>query len=436
MQPYNYTIQTPDSGKMISNALTIAGQVAQRDQFLAQADKARQEQHAMIAKQEQEQIKRNDLMALAQNRNRTAKDVEDFMFKHGDFQKPLQDQFNSMSENEKRQSVAVMSMVREAISRNRPDLAVAQLDRDIEAAKNAGDTATADKLDMLKNMVIADPNAADLTSTMFLRSNMDPVKYEEIVGKQGAERRASEKAPAELRKAEAEATTAEAKAKYAEPQILRDMEEQGWKIEGIKADIGFKRQSTQIAAMNAALAREENQIKRAELQQKIEGKQAEIEQKARETQVQVSEATSTIDDMLRTLDKIEKNPQLSRVVGVIGGRVNTAPLNDDAIDAIALIESFSSQAFMTQREKLKGAGAITDFEGQKAAESLANLTRKQSEKQFLATIQDARRKLLRGRSQIEEKYGVPKTVPDTPTAAGGIGGKSVDEILTELGVGR
>jgi len=173
------------------------------------------------------------------------------------------------------------------------------------------------------------------------------------------------------------------------------------------------------------------------LQLKIQEKQSEVEQKARETQVQVTDATATIDDMLMTLDKIKKNPQLGRVVGVVGGRVNTAPLNNDAIDAIALIESFGSQAFMTQREKLKGAGAITDFEGQKAADSLANLTRVQSERQFRAILEDAERKLLRGRAQIEKKYGKAVTVPETPTAAGARpGGKSVDQILTELGVGR
>lgn len=436
MQPMNYTIQTPSGGKMLSEALTIAGQVAQRDQFLANAEKARAEQEAIAAQAAAAEQKRQELFALAQNPNRTSKDFENFMLRHGEINKQFQDQFQTMQESEQRQSVAVMSLVREGLKNKRPDVVVAELDRQIEAAKNSNNPAMADKLDMLRSLVLTDANAADLSANFFLRANMDPVKYEEMVGKRGDEERAQELQPSAVRKSEAEATTAQVKAKYAEPQILADMQEQGWKIEGIKADIGYKRAQTQIAAMNAALAREDNAIKRQELQLKINDRQKEVETKARETQVQVSEATSTIDDMLLTLDKLEKNPQLSRVVGVIGGRVNTAPLNNDALDAIALIEGFGSQAFMTQREKLKGGGAITDFEGQKAADSLANLTRKQSKDQFLATIADARRKLLRGRAQIEEKYGVPKTIPNTPTAAGGVGGKSVDQILTELGVGR
>jgi hypothetical protein len=436
MQPMNYTIQTPKSGELLSGALTMAGQMAQRDQFLANADKARAEQQRIEAETAAAEQKRQELFALAQNPNRTSKDFENFMLRHGEINKQFQDQFQGMQESEQRQSVAVMSLVREGLKNKRPDVVVSELDRQIEAAKNSNNQAMADKLDMVRNMVLADPNAADLSANFFLRANMDPVKYEEMVGKRGAEERAQELQPSAVRKSEADATTAEAKAKYAEPQILADMQEQGWKIEGIKADINFKRQSTQIAAMQAALAREGNDLKRVELQQKIDGKQSEIEQKARETQVQVSEATSTIDDMLRTLDQIEKNPQLGRVVGIIGGRVNSAPLNNDALNAVALIDSFSSQAFMTQREKLKGGGSITDFEGQKAADALANLTRKQSKDQFLATIKDARRKLLRGRSQIEEKYGVPRTVPDTPTAGGGVGGKTVEQILDELGVGR
>lgn len=430
----NYTIQTPDYTQGIKRAYELNAIQAQENAFLAQAEKARQEQQAMIAQQEENRLKQQELMDLS--RDPTSKKVQEFIIRRPEFAAQFKDSYANLSDNEKKAATEVNFLIKSGLEAGKGDVVLSELERRIDAAKNSGDAMNADRLDILKQLVIANPNAALLTSNAFLASTMDPDKFATMEKTRGEETRARDRAPVELRKAEAEATTAEVKAKYAEPQVLRDMEEQGWKIEGIKADINFKRLSTQIAAMNAALAREDNAIKRAELQQKIEGKQAEIEQKARETQVQVSEATSTIDDMLRTLDKIEKNPQLGRVVGVVGGRVNTAPLNNDAIDAIALIESFSSQAFMTQREKLKGAGAITDFEGQKAAESLANLTRKQSQKQFLATIEDARRKLLRGRAQIEEKYGVPKTIPDTPTAAGGVGGKSVDEILTELGVGR
>lgn len=266
MQPFNYTIQTPNSGRMLSDALTIAGQVAQRDQLLANADKARQEQQAMIAQQEIDRQKREDFMALANNRNRTAKDVEDLMFKYNDFQKPLQDQFNSMSENEQRQAIAAMSMVREAISRKRPDLAVAQLDRDIEAAKNAGNTAAADKLDMLRNMVIADENAADLTSTMFLRANMDPVKYEEMMGKRGAEERAAELQPLAVREKSAQATSAEAKAKFAEEAERAGITEKVWNIRNVQNQIAVRGAQLQLDRQRLAM---DTAAKMAEVQSKL-----------------------------------------------------------------------------------------------------------------------------------------------------------------------
>jgi hypothetical protein len=219
MQPMNYMIQTPSGGQMMSEALTIAGQVAQRNQFLANAEKAKAEQAALVAQQEEAERKRQSMIALARNPNRSAKDIENFMLEHGEVSKQFQDMFATMQESEQRQAVATMSLVREGLKNKRPDVVVAELDRQIEAAKNSNNPSMADKLDMVRNMVIADPNAADLTANFFLRANMDPVKYEEMVGKRGAEERAQEEQPYKIKNLKAENVVKELEAKFAPEQM-------------------------------------------------------------------------------------------------------------------------------------------------------------------------------------------------------------------------
>jgi hypothetical protein len=83
---------------------------------------------------------------------------------------------------------------------------------------------------------------------------------------------------------------------------------------------------------------------------------------------------------------------------------------------------------------MKGTGALSEKEGAKLESSLTNLSRVQSEKQFKANLDEAKRILLKARANQAEKLGIPDTVPDTPAASAKGAGKSTDQILRELGV--
>jgi hypothetical protein len=136
--------------------------------------------------------------------------------------------------------------------------------------------------------------------------------------------------------------------------------------------------------------------------------------------------------MLNTIQRVLQSQALNDVVGSWEGSVLypnqvAAAANllnpftssgDDRADAISLVETLGSQAFLSQLPNIKGMGQLSNVEGDKLQASLQNLTRKQSEKQFRASLNEAARLMTKARRNIEQRLGVPETTPDTPAAPG------------------
>lgn len=260
-------------------------------------------------------------------------------------------------------------------------------------------------LGQIQAMLAANPNGKDAAETL---------------SKFGTEARAEAQAPGALRKVNADATAAEADAttksvtaKFAEPAALKDLELKGWNVENIKSEIGYRKESNRIAAMNAAANRESNDLKRQELRLKIQETETKLAEAARAKVADVESATSSIDNLINTVDRIKKNPALNDVLGSIEGRLPSV-LSDKGADAIALIDTLGSQAFMSQIPAMKGTGALSEKEGDKLQSSLQNLSRTQSESQFRANLEEVQRLMLKARKNVETRYGIKAGTPDTP----------------------
>jgi hypothetical protein len=184
--------------------------------------------------------------------------------------------------------------------------------------------------------------------------------------------------------------------------------------------------------LQAQLTKEDQALKRQELQAKIDEAKRKQSTELQQKVADVEGARFNIDNMLNTADRIMQNPELNSVIGTIQGRMPVL-LNDQAQDAVALIETLGSQAFLSQIPNVKGMGALSNAEGEKLQNAFQNLGRVQSEKQFKENLKEAQRLLLKARQNVSTRYGVPETVPDTP-AAKPAEGKSIDAILKELGV--
>lgn len=434
MQPMNYIINTGNPANAFSQGaeqtLGLMGAVNQQRLLQQKAEQQRIANEQAIVRQQRFQE-----VAL----NPTAGAVQKLMIEFPELSEQFKRSYDSLNDSEKEDAIATSYSVVSALKQGKADIAKAELDRKIEAAKNAGDAGRVQKYQMLRDGLVASPEGTLFGLQGLLFAGMGGEKYAQAVSTLDKNEREAELQPSVLKESEAKADKAAVAAKFAESEAVMDLEKRGWDIQKIKNDIQVSRQNVAIAAANAAVtkansetARQEAQIK---LQELIDKREATINEKVSTAET----ARADIDNFLNTADRLVKNPLLNRVIGPIEGRMTSAPLSDDAADAIAMIETLQSQVFLTQFAKLKGAGAITEKEGEQAQKALSNLTRKQSEKQFLANLNEARRIMLKGRAELARKYGIPDTVPDTPAAASSAGapnaaGKSTDEILKELGV--
>lgn len=322
------------------------------------------------------------------------------------------------SEAEQKGELSLATQAYAALNSGRPDIAEKVLQDRITAMKNAGQST--EDYEPLLDLVRNNPQQARGYAGLILSHAMGPEKFADTFGKLGAEQRAADQAPAELAKKQAEATKAGIDAKYAEQQAVLDLEKKGWDIKAVQSDIGFKREANRIALMNAQASRESNSLKREELGMKVQEARAALDDKIRAKVTEAESGAASIDNMLNTVERIKGNKSLDDVVGSLEGRMPGAAslLDDEESDAIALIETLGSQAFLAQIPNIKGMGALSNAEGDKLQSALQNLGRSQSEKQFRASLDEASRLLKKGRETLSKRTGVPLASPDTPAAPG------------------
>lgn len=333
-----------------------------------------------------------------------------------------------MSAEQKAVELPVMAQAFHAITTGKPDAAKLLVDQQIEGMQNSGMDAT--KLKMIRSQLDSDPTqVAGLIG--LVGSSIDPDGWGKMMG----EKRAQDLQPSLVRKGAAEAGAAEVKARFAESEAALDLEKKGWDIKKLQADIDIDRQNARIAAMNAAANREANAIKRQELRLKVDEAIAKRDETARGKIAEVESANSNIDNMLNTIDRVMSNPSLKDVVGSFEGRMPAAAsmLDDQESDAIALLDTLGSQAFLAQIPNIKGMGALSNAEGEKLQSALQNLSRAQSEKQLTSSLKEAQRLMIKARKNVADRYGVKQSVPDTPAVAPS--SSEVDALLKKYGGG-
>jgi hypothetical protein len=408
--------------------------------MLTQQQAQEQAVAAAQAKAQQQAQMQADIQSVFGGGTADAKAVLGLMGRYPQLSEQYKRVYDGLSQEQQRASVGLVARVGSALRSGQPEVALKVLDEQIEAAKNSGDTQSVSALQAIRKATEIDPSFGLTTAySLAAASGEQGQKLAEAWIKEDETRRAQElqgpavaRAGAEAAKAGSEAQTAAVKAKYADSQAILDLQEKGWNIKALEADVDFKRQSARIAAMNAAIAREGNDLKRQELQMKLQDARTKRDDMVREKASEAGSARGNIDNMLNTIQRVLQSPALNDVVGSWEGSVLypnqvAAAANllnpftssgDDRADAIALVESLGSQAFLSQLPNIKGMGQLSNAEGDKLQASLQNLTRKQSEKQFRASLNEAARLMTKARRNIEQRLGVPETTPDTPAAPG------------------
>jgi hypothetical protein len=401
-----------------------------------------QQRQAQAEAQKQAEYQRQRLREVMSNPNAGAADYSRLMGEFPSLSKELKSSFDVFETGQKQAISRAVTPAYAALQSGQPDIAIQQLEKHRVSADNSGNRQLSDSIGTAIESIKRDPTQAR-AALYFLGSGADD-KFAENVSKWGVESRAQQKFPAELRqsealatKTEAESNTAQVTAKFAESKAVQELAKTGWDIKAIANDIDYKRQSIEIERAKTAIARmaagtsaEGNSLKRQELGLKVQEMIDKRDEKIREKANNAKSGAASIDNMLNTISRLESNPRLNAVLGPLEGRA-PAVLSDQSADAIALIETIGSQAFMAQIPAMKGLGALSEKEGDKLQTSLQNLSRVQSESQFRSNLKEASRLMLKARATLAESTGVPLSSPDTPASAPSA--EAVDALLKKYG---
>jgi hypothetical protein len=142
-----------------------------------------------------------------------------------------------------------------------------------------------------------------------------------------------------------------------------------------------------------------------EAAQKETGKsQAEVKQLLPAAEAATNDATGLIDDLLTDQNGMQW------AVGASSGYGALIP-GTPGYDYAARVDNLKGKVFLQAYQQLRGAGAITEQEGQAATAAIANLDRAQSEPQFQQALIQLRDILQRGYQNLRAKAGQGAPAP-------------------------
>jgi hypothetical protein len=237
----------------------------------------------------------------------------------------------------------------------------------------------------------------------------------------------AEQRPLNLRGITADVTTKEAKASVAAPMAALELEKAGWDIKSLQNDIGIKRQNAQIAAINAAINREGNDLKRQELQLKVAELNDKVGTRIQERAAEGKSAQAQADILLSTADralrsaigvdpktnKLNIDPKTGRpreftsvvrnATGTIQSRLPT--LDQDVADFETIIDTLGSQATMARLGEMKGVLSDRDLEVLRS--SMGSLSLRQSPSALVSNLMTIQRLTNKAKQVTAERYGVP-----------------------------
>lgn len=375
MDPINYSGSliglTQDPAQALLGGLKTGAAVGDL-QFQAQQ---RQLQQQALQRQQA------DLSALMANPNPTAQDYANYTLRNPQAADATKQAFGLLDDARQKQTIGVASKVYSALQSGRADLADQILEAQEQAHTNGGNPADLESTKVLRELVKTDPKAATQMAGLFLSSAMGAKNFAGAYGTVAKEARENDNAPVAAQQAAANLADTQSKTAARDTEL-------GYKAQ----ELDIKRDDTKIKALTAQLGKETNELRKQEIQSKLDDAKASREQKQTDKVAKYQGISAKVDDALDSIARIRVAPGLKGNFGVRGSIPNIP--GTDVADAAAQIENLKGKAFMSAYEALKGGGPITDIEGTKGTDAMASLSKSQSVESFLKNL-DVMEKILK-----------------------------------------
>lgn len=352
------------------------------------------------------------------------KSFTDLMTKYPDKAENIAKLNASLDENQKRQIFNTGIKIFTAMESGYNDIAKSILDEEIQAAQNAGQDVRT--LSRIREQMETDPQAAKAGIGLYTAgSNFEGwKKANESFQSQVSEQAKREKLQFESAESRAKAQKAAVDSKFAESNALLDLQKKGYDIKKIQQDLAFASDNQRIALLDKQLQREQNDLKRVELESKIADAKSARDSKVREKAAEAESAVASIDNGIATVDRILNNPSWRDVVGaleggegIVGGALTG--FDEKELDAIAAIETLGSQVFLANAKQFGSTAGLSEKEGNKLQAAAASLTRRQSEESFKQNLEIVKSLMEKARANVFKRTGVPEIPREVPGASAG-----------------
>lgn len=136
---------------------------------------------------------------------------------------------------------------------------------------------------------------------------------------------------------------------------------------------------------------------KGEAQQTVEGKAL------GEANVALPGVRSSADQIVQQIESLKTDPYLPKMLGPTNSRLPN--ISADAARVQGKMDQVQGATFLQARQLLKGGGAITDYEGQKAEAAYARLSAAQSEKDYKEALDDFSYWVKQGVAKLEDQAG-------------------------------
>jgi hypothetical protein len=118
-------------------------------------------------------------------------------------------------------------------------------------------------------------------------------------------------------------------------------------------------------------------------------------------QAALPQAAGDLQRFNEIVDGVINDPYLPSMVGPIDSKKPN--LSADSARFMGRIEQLTGEAFLAARAKLKGGGAITDMEGQKAENALMRAKLAMNETDYKSALEEAKMHMARGFEILQQQ---------------------------------
>lgn len=391
MQPYDYTIDTPD-------AFTSAMKGYQLGLGLKEHDQDRElELQKMQAEAKQQQMLNSDLMAVSSNPSPDA--IAKLSIKYPQLAEKLKNSFSMWDQSTKDTKINTAVPIYAAVQKGEYGIALDKLEEQAKAYDNSGDAQQAESTRAIAKSIESHPKQAKLSFGMYLSGLMGADKFAQTFGDLQKIQEGLDKAPVELDKLQAETEIKNIEAENLPREKALVMEKQTQDIETSKLERKLKVIDARIKKTNSETEIEKLNL---ELEKTLGALEAKKQEKSEAAQV-VMDTTSQGLNLTNEILAPENKKYLEYAFGK-SAWVGSIPGSKTKTIA-GKIEQLSNILAMGNIDKLPGAMSDKDILFLKSIN--ANLDRYQNEGMGIKELERIKGALER----VQSKYANSGKLP-------------------------